>query len=158
MSASANAARRRELTLTRVFDAPRELVFRAWTDPAHLAKWWGPKMFTNPVCEVDLRVGGALVIVMRAPDGTEHTMKGEFRAIVKPEKIAFINNAFDANGVQHIEGFTTVLFTEEGRKTKLTLQTEGTGLTEFSAMMLAGMEMGWSQSLERLGEYVGGMA
>lgn len=157
MSASAAAARNRELTLTRLLDAPRELVFRAWTDPAHLASWWGPKMFTNPVCEVDLRVGGALVIVMRAPDGTEHTMRGTFREIVKPEKIAFDNNAFDSNGTQHIKGFTTVLFADDGGKTRMTVHTQGTGLTQFSEMMLAGMEQGWSQTLDRLGDYVGAM-
>ena len=60
----------RELTLTRVFDAPRELVFQAWTDPAHLKQWWGPQGFTTPACEVDLRVGGAWKIVMRFPDGS----------------------------------------------------------------------------------------
>jgi uncharacterized protein YndB with AHSA1/START domain len=60
----------RELTITRVFDAPRTLVFKACTDPKHVAEWWGPKGFTNPVCEFDARVGGKLRIHMRAPDGT----------------------------------------------------------------------------------------
>src|SRR5258705_11639360 len=77
----------REVTITRLVGAPRELVFRAWTDPKHLAQWWGPRGFTNPVCEVDLRVGGALRIVMRAPNGTEYPMRGVFREIVAPERL-----------------------------------------------------------------------
>jgi len=147
-------ARTRELTITRIFDAPRELVFRAWTDPVMLREWWGPRMFTNPVCEVDPRVGGEIKIVMRGPDGTEHTMKGTFREVVKPEKIVFVNNAYDSSGTQHLEGLTTVLFADEGGKTKLTLTTIATGLTDLSAMMLAGMNEGWTQTIDRLGELI----
>src|SRR5436309_7085220 len=71
----------RELTITRVFDAPRALVFKMWTEPAHMAQWWGPHGFTNPVCEMDVRAGGRLRIVMRAPDGVEYPMSGTFREI-----------------------------------------------------------------------------
>ena len=66
----------RELVITRIFDAPRELVFQAWTDPEHLKKWWGPHGFTNPVCDVDLRLGGRWSILMRGPDGTEYPCGG----------------------------------------------------------------------------------
>ena len=79
-----NGPMQRELVLTRIFDAPRAIVFKAWTDPQQLARWWGPKGFTNPVCELDPRVGGTLRIVMRAPDGQEHPMTGVFREIVEP--------------------------------------------------------------------------
>jgi uncharacterized protein YndB with AHSA1/START domain len=65
--------------MTRVLDAPRALVFRAWTDPALMAKWWGPSSFTNPLCELDPRPGGAIRIHMRAPDGTVYPMTGELR-------------------------------------------------------------------------------
>jgi uncharacterized protein YndB with AHSA1/START domain len=147
-------ARTRELTLTRIFDAPRELVFRAWTDPAMLREWWGPRMFSAPVCEVDPRAGGEIKIVMRGPDGMEHTMKGIFREIVKPERIVFVNNAYDSSGTQHLEGLTTILFADEGGKTKLTLYTIATGLTDLSEMMLAGMNEGWSQTIDRLGEFL----
>ena len=75
----------RQLTLTRVFDAPRELVFQAWTEPEHLKQWWGPNGFTTPACEVDLRVGGAWKIVMRFPDGAnEHTMQAVYREVSPP--------------------------------------------------------------------------
>src|SRR5258708_29275739 len=87
-SAAAELAER-ELVITRIFDAPRELVFKVWTDPKHLAQWWGPQGFTNPVCEIDLRPGGALRIVMRAPDGAEHPMTGIYREIVAPERLGF---------------------------------------------------------------------
>ena len=66
----------REVTLTRIFDAPRTLVFAMWTDPRHVAQWWGPQGFSNPVCEMDVRSGGALRIVMRAPDGVDYPMRG----------------------------------------------------------------------------------
>src|SRR5262245_47426987 len=98
----------REVTITRVLAAPRELVFRAWTDPVHLAQWWGPKGFTNPVCEIDVRVRGALRIVMRAPDGSEYAVKGEFLEVVPPQRLVFTNIAVDQDGSHLIESVTTV--------------------------------------------------
>jgi uncharacterized protein YndB with AHSA1/START domain len=140
----------REVTITRLFDAPRVLVFEAWTNPQHLARWWGPKGFSNPVCEADVRPGGAWRIVMRAPDGTEHPCGGVYREIVVPERLVFTNNAWDRDGKPVLDGLTTVAFTEQGGKTKLVLQTRATGLVPYAAQMLKGMEAGWTQSLERL--------
>jgi uncharacterized protein YndB with AHSA1/START domain len=140
----------REITITRVFDAPRAMVFRAWTDPAQLAQWWGPKGFTNPVCEIDPRVGGAIRAHMRSPDGSIYPMKGEIREIVPPERLVFTNIALDAAGHHIIEGLTTVTFVEEGGKTKLTLHTRGRALTEQAVGYLQGMEMGWTQSIDKL--------
>ena len=77
----------RELVITRVYDAPRELVFRAWTDPKHMARWWGPKHFTNRVEQMDVRPGGAWRIVMCAPDGSEYPAQGVYREIVPPERL-----------------------------------------------------------------------
>src|SRR5208337_1503269 len=79
----------RELTLVRVYNAPRALVFKAFTDPVHLARWWGPHGFTTPVCEFDARPGGALCIHMRAPDGRIYIAQGEVREIVTPERLVF---------------------------------------------------------------------
>jgi uncharacterized protein YndB with AHSA1/START domain len=146
----------KELTITRVFNAPRELVFKAWTDPKELAKWWGPKTFTIPVCEVDLKPGGALRIVMRAPDGAEYPMKGVFREIVPPSRLVFTNIAVDKDGNHIIEGLTTVTFADEGGKTKLTLQTRGAAMVDYAAAYLQGMEAGWTQSLEKLETLVRG--
>src|ERR1700680_3453646 len=103
----------REVTITRVVNAPRALVFKAWTDATHLAQWWGPQGFTNPVCTIDARVGGALRIHMRAPDGNIYPMKGEIREIVPLERLVFTNIALDAADNAIIEGFTTVTFAED---------------------------------------------
>ncbi len=148
------ASTERELTITRILDAPRALVFKAWTEAGHLAQWWGPKGFTNPVCEIDLRPGGALRIVMRAPDGAEYPMKGIFREIVPPERLVFTNIAVDAAGNSLLEGLTTVTFAEHGAKTKLTLQTRAVALVAQAERMVGGMEAGWTQSIDRLAAYV----
>ena len=110
----------RELVIARIIDAPPRLVFKAWTDPKQMAQWWGPKGFTNPVCEMDVRVGGALRIVMRSPEGNEHPMTGIFREIVEPERLVFTTVALDARGKHLLEGVATVTFEDQGGKTKLT--------------------------------------
>jgi uncharacterized protein YndB with AHSA1/START domain len=140
----------REIVITRVFDAPRELVFKAWTDPKRLAQWWGPKGFTNPVCEVDARVGGAWHMVMRAPDGNEYPSGGTYREIVEPERLVFTNNAVDKDGKAIIEGLTIVTFAQDGAKTKLTLRTRGAVMVPYAIPYLKGMQVGWTQSVERL--------
>jgi uncharacterized protein YndB with AHSA1/START domain len=142
----------RELVITRVFDAPRELVFRAWTDPEHMARWWGPKVFTNRVERMDVRPGGAWRIIMCAPDGAEYPAQGVYREIVPPERLVFTNLAVDKDGNVIIDGFTTVTFDDQNGKTKLTLQTRGTAKVDYAAQYLQGMEMGWTQSLDKLGE------
>jgi uncharacterized protein YndB with AHSA1/START domain len=146
----------REITLTRVFDAPRARVFAAWTDAKHLAGWWGPKGFTNPVCEVDARVGGAIRIHMRSPDGSVFPMKGEFREIVPPQRLVFTNIAVDAQGNHIIEGLTTVTFTEAGGKTTMTLHTRGRAMVDYAAAYLAGMEAGWTGSIDKLQAWLAG--
>lgn len=144
----------RKVVITRVFDAPREVVFRAWIDPKHLAKWWGPECFTNPVCEVDARPGGAVRIVMRAPDGADHPMRGVFREIVAPERLAFTNFAVDENDSPMIDGFTTVTFVEHDGKATMTLETTAKPLVASAARMIEGMQTGWSQSLDKLTAYL----
>ena len=142
----------RDLVLTRVYDAPRELVFRAWTDPQHMAQWWGPKYFTNRVEQMDVRPGGAWRIVMCAPDGAEYPAQGVYREIAPPERMVFTNTAVDKDGKVIIDGFTTVTFADQNGKTKLTLETRGVAKVDYAANYLQGMEAGWTQSLERLGE------
>ena len=138
------------VTLLRVFDAPRELVWKAWTDPKMMAQWFGPRGFTNPVCELDVRVGGSLRIVMRGPDGQDYPMKGEFREVVAPERLVFTNIATDNDGNHLLEGETTVMFTEKDGKTKLTVTSHAVGLAPIAPQMLAGMEAGWTQSIDKL--------
>ncbi len=85
----------REIEIERVFDAPRELVFDAWTNPEHMTRWWGPKIFTNHSCELDVQPGGAWQITMRSPDGVDHRCHGIFTEVVKPERLVFTNDAVD---------------------------------------------------------------
>ena len=144
----------REVAITRVFDAPRELVFKAWTDAGHMAQWWGPKMFTNPVCEVDARPGGTIYIVMRAPDGVEYPMRGVFLEVVEPERIVFTAVAQDKDGNALLEAHTVVSFAQQGSETKLTVHQRAVGLAPLAPQMLAGMEAGWTQSLERLADLI----
>jgi len=144
----------RELTITRVFDAPRAMVFEAWTDAKHLAQWWGPKGFTNPVCEMDARIGGKLRMHMRAPDGTIYPMKGEIRELVAPERLVFTSIAVDAAGRHLLEGLTTVTFADEGGKTRLTLHAKAVAVVEEAVAYLQGMEAGWTQSIDKLQVFV----
>jgi uncharacterized protein YndB with AHSA1/START domain len=143
------------VTLTRIFEAPRALVWQAWTDPKMMAQWFGPRGFTNPVCELDVRVGGSLRIVMRGPDGSDYPMKGVFRDVRVPERLVFTNIATDTDGNHLLEGETTVILEEQGGKTKLTLHTFAKGLVPIATQMLAGMEAGWTQTIDKLGEFVG---
>lgn len=109
----------REFVFTREFEAPRELVFKAGTDPKHLAQCWGPKGFTNPVCECDVRPGAKIYDVMRAPDEADHPMGCEFREIVAPERLVFACGALDEKGKMLFELLHEATFAEEKGKTKL---------------------------------------
>jgi uncharacterized protein YndB with AHSA1/START domain len=140
----------RSIVITRIYDAPPKVVFRAWIDPAPLASWWGPKGFTNPVCETDPRVGGHWRIVMRGPDGTEYPCGGVYREIAEPHRLTFTNCPSSADGKVVLNGLTTVVFEDMGGRTKLTLMTCATAMVDYAAAFLKGMEAGWSQSLDRL--------
>lgn len=140
-----------ELVLTRVFDAPRELLFELWVDPLHLALWWGPGGFTNPVCEGEPREGGAVRIDMQGPDGTVYPMTAFFEEIVRPDKLVFVSQAMhDAAGKPQLEVRNTVTFAAVGKKTRLTLRAAVVTAGAGTAGALSGMEAGWTQSLERL--------
>jgi uncharacterized protein YndB with AHSA1/START domain len=140
----------REIEITRVFDADRELVFEAWTNPIHLARWWGPQGFSNPICEVDLRVGGKWRVVMRAPDGSEIPFTAVYREVVPPERLVFSSVAKDAAGNPVLEGATTVLFEHFNGQTKLTVRARAKALVPEAIIRLGGMYEGWSSSLDRL--------
>jgi uncharacterized protein YndB with AHSA1/START domain len=146
----------RRLKIVRVFDAPRRIVFKAWIDPEQLARWWGPRGFTNPLCEVDARPGGTIRIIMRAPDGVSHEMRGVFREVSESERLVFTNRAIGPNGESLLEGLTTVSFSEREGKTTMTLDTSAVALLPEARAMLNGMNDGWSQSLERLTMVLGG--
>jgi uncharacterized protein YndB with AHSA1/START domain len=155
-----NMARsKRELVITRVFDAPRELVFRAWTDPKLMAKWWGPRGVTNPVCELDARPGGSIHIVMLAGkhlgdlEGQKWPMKGTFNEVIPPKRIVYTSSAIeDESGNPQLENKVTITLEELGRKTKMTLHVVVTKAGPGTEGPLSGMELGWNQSIDKLGE------
>jgi uncharacterized protein YndB with AHSA1/START domain len=140
-----------EIVLTRVFDLPRELVFKAWTGPKHLAQWWGPKGFTNPLCELDVRPGGSIRIHMCGPDGILYPMTGVYQEIMEPVRLVFTSAALDKEGNPILELLNTVTFAEHSGKTTLTTKARVVKTTPEGAPYLEGSEAGWTQSLERLG-------
>jgi len=147
----------RDLVLTRVFGAPRRLVWAAWTEREHLAQWWGPNGFTNPVCDVDVRPGGAIRIDMHGPDGTVYPMTGIFREVVEPKRLVFSCTPIDEKGQPIFEVVNTVTFAEQDGRTTVTMHAHVTTETLAAAPYLEGMEPGWSQSLDRLGKKLAAM-
>lgn len=140
----------KHVTLTRHFKAPRALVFEAFTNPKHLAEWWGPKGFTNPVCEVDARPGGEIRIEMQGPGGFSHPMTATIQEIKPPERFVFTAIAYGPGNQQLLESATTITFREENGGTRLIVEARAKGFQPMARMMLAGMQEGWSQSLDKL--------
>ena len=146
--------------ITRIFDAPRELVWKAWTDPEHFKRWWGPKDYTSPYCEMDLRVGGKYVNCMRSPQGKEYWGTGVFREIVPMERLVFTDCFADEQGnMVHasyygmsedfpLEMLVTVTFEDLGGRTKMTL--EHSGMPAGAAR--EGAQIGWTQSFDKLAQ------
>ena len=153
----------KELTLKRTFDAPRELVFKAWTDPVLISKWWGPTYFTTPISEVEARKGGKLYIVMHGPKDSDFDldlpMKGVFQEFDPPRRLVFTNEAMhDENGNPQLATICTVTFAEAGGKTEMTLHIVLVKTTPASEGAWAGAEMGWNQSLDKLTSFIGELA
>lgn len=147
-----------EICLRRAFGAPRALVWQAWTDPLELAQWWGPRGFSSPRCEFDLRVGGAIGIDMRAPDGTVYPMRGTVDEFSVGERLVFTASPIDAQGHPVFDCRYEVLFEERDGFTLVRLAGQVTQVHDpAAARYLAGQEQGWSESLYRLGERVDSM-
>jgi uncharacterized protein YndB with AHSA1/START domain len=147
----------REILITRVFDAPRELVFAAWTDPALVAQWWGPRGYSSFDCEIDLRVGGVFSLKMQGPDGAVYPCTGVFREVVKPERIVYTGPSEENHpcgaGLPP-NSIVTVEFVEHDRKTTLTIHTRLDSAADRDAAMDAGFVPGWESTLDRLGEFL----
>ena len=140
----------RVLKITRTFDAPRSLVFQAWTEPEHMARWWGPRGFTSTVLKNDLRPGGAYRIHMVGPDG-DHWSQGVYREVVPPERLVMVGSWADAQGnPTRPETTVTLLFEDVGGKTKLTLHN---AIFE-SVTARDAHNSGWSSALDVLAEYL----
>jgi uncharacterized protein YndB with AHSA1/START domain len=142
-----------DVVITRIVDAPREMVFRAWTDADHVKHWWGPTGFTNPRCELDPRPGGAIRIDMRAPDGTVFPMAGTYIEVVEPERLVFSSAALDKDGKPMFENLNEVSFEEYGDQTKVTVRAKVAKATPEAAPYLKGMDEGWNLTLDRMVSY-----
>jgi uncharacterized protein YndB with AHSA1/START domain len=140
----------KELTITRTFNAPIDLVWAAWTDVEHIKNWWGPKGFTNPVCNWNTEIGCKIFIEMKAPDGIIYPMDGEFKEIMLHEKIVFTSAAIDKSGKHLFEVLNTVTFNEEGDKTKLVLHFIFSNIKPEGLQHIGGAEIGWNMSLDKL--------
>jgi uncharacterized protein YndB with AHSA1/START domain len=160
-----------EFVIARTFAVPRELVWKAWTESTHMAKWWGPQGFTNPVCELDVRPGGTYRIVMRG-DGVDFPLAGVYQEVVQPERLVMTvdtsghpaewqdmvdpNRGSNANPAGEI--LQTVTFDDVNGDTRLTIRMRFGLVAIRDAMVKMGMNEGWSQSLDRLTRLLGGMA
>ena len=135
----------REIVVTRLFDAPRPVVFEAWTKAEHVAHWWDPSGVPLAVCEIDLRPNGAFRWVNRAPDGGEgHSFSGIYREIVPPEKLVFAG----------LGGIATLVFTEDEKRTKLTITIECATSKDRDALLQMRVDAGTAQTLENLAAYL----
>lgn len=155
---STDAQSDREFVITRVLNAPRELVFKVWTEPKHIEQWWGPKGFTTRVDEIDLRPGGTWRYVMCSPDGTEYPVKGVFREVVPPERIV-TSDEFDEGFEQLVKAdlpsgiiVATAIFEDLGDKTRLTLRIMHPTAEDRRKHEEMGVIAGWNSSFDCLDE------
>jgi uncharacterized protein YndB with AHSA1/START domain len=151
-----------ELTITRIFDAPLELAWKAWTEPERMKTWWGPQYFTAPVIKTDLRVGGKYLYCMRGPDGKDYWSTGVYRELVPMERLVMTDSFADEKGnvvpASHygmtgefpLELLVTVTFEAIGNRTKMVLRHEGIPDGRMQELTLAG----WSGSFDKLAESI----
>ncbi len=151
------------LIISRIFDAPRTLVWKAWTDPEQVRRWWGPKIFTTPVAKIDLRPGGKYLYCMRSPDGRDFWSTGVFREIVEPERIVATDSFSDEKGNVVPASFygmdwdwppevpVTITFKETGGRTTLSLLYDRMPPKEMAEPMTAG----WNESFDKLTALLG---
>ena len=148
MSSGPAFAPKAELVLTRTFNAPRELVFKVWTDPKHLAQWWGPHGFTTKIREMDVRPGGAWRYAMRGPDGNDYPFDGVYLDVKEPERLVF-DGTIHGSSEQRV--WTEVTFADREGKTEVTVRQ----LYLFeSEITRTGARIGWTQQLDRLEEFL----
>lgn len=141
------------LEMSRLFDAPRDLVYRVWTDPRYVALWWGIEGATNPVCEMDLRPGGKWRITMRTSGGTEYPNGGRYLEVVEGEKLVYTDeptemgerNASPARGAVH-----TVTFADNGQGTRVTLLCRFESREQRDRVIASGFTAGVNQGFDRL--------
>lgn len=147
----------RETVMTRVFDAPRRLVFEAHSKCEHVSRWWGPRGSTLSTCEMDFRPAGAWRYVVRGTDGEDSPFKGVFREIVPPERLVW-TFIYDVEPYSVHETIETLIFTEQDGKTTLTNTSLYPSVEVRDGMIASGMEAGARETLDRLEEHLASMA
>jgi uncharacterized protein YndB with AHSA1/START domain len=140
----------RELVITRLLDAPRAMVFRAWTESKQAMQWWGPEGFTVVAVEMDLRPGGAWRKCMRSPEGRDYWRRGIYREVVAPERLVFTYVSDDPLGEPGHETLVTVTFAERGDRTMMILRHSG-----FESVPARDSHRGgWTSCVERFARYI----
>lgn len=155
MSAATSTTADRELVLTRLIDAPREKLYRAWTDPAVLTKWFAPAPYTTPKAEMDVRPGGANVIVMRSPEGQDMPNRGVYLEVVPNERLVF-TDAYTTAWQPSEKPFMTVILTfeNEGGKTRYTARVRHWTVADREAHEKMGFHEGWGRCTDQLAKLV----
>ncbi|MEP0827355.1 MAG: SRPBCC domain-containing protein [bacterium] len=144
----------REIVATRIFDAPRELVWEAWTDPDKITRWWGPNGFTTTTVEIDVRPGGIWKHIMHGPDGTDYPNLTRYVELVKPERIVYINSG-GKDDIPHGEFRATITFEDEEGRTRLTVRMEFASVSERDRVAKEyGAVEGLEQHLARLRQFL----
>ncbi|NJD22337.1 MAG: SRPBCC domain-containing protein [Melioribacter sp.] len=151
----------KELIITRIFNAPRKLVWKAWTEPEHLMRWWGPKNFTCPVCKIDFRIGGKYHSCMKSAEGQEYWSTGTYKEIIPLERIVCTDSFADEKGNAvpasyygmpgddwPMELTVTITFEDLGNKTKMTLTHVGIPAGQMKEMTGAS----WNESFDKLAD------
>ena len=144
----------REVVMTKVFAAPRELVWKAYTDPKLIPRWWGPRYLTTTIDKMEAKPGGAWRFVSRGPDGSEFGFHGVFREVVKPERLSW---TFEFEGAPGHVSVDTVRFEEFEGGTKVTVTSVFQNKADRDRMVASGMEGGMTESAERLAELLEGI-
>jgi uncharacterized protein YndB with AHSA1/START domain len=166
MQTQATKTQEKELVITRVFDAPREAVWKAWTEPERVKHWWGPKSFTAPSVKIDLRVGSKYLSCMRSPEGKDFWSTGTFREIVPLKRLAMTDSFADEKGNIvsaayygmspdfPMELLITVTFEDYAGKTRMILK--HSGVKGMPNSDYNGMQQGWNESFDKLDDYLRG--
>ncbi|MEC5398348.1 SRPBCC family protein [Uliginosibacterium sp. H1] len=144
----------REIVLTRLLDAPRELVFRVWTEPQHVAQWWGPNGFTNTIHQMDVRVDGNWRFIMHGPDGTDYPNRIVFKEIDAPRRIFYAHGDDDGGDAFTPSFHAEVTFIEEAGKTRLVLRLIFDSVEAAEKVKAFGAVEGGKQTLDRLAAHL----
>lgn len=146
-----------EINVERLLNAPREMVFRAWTEPQHVSLWWGPDQWALPECSIDLKKGGEWRYCMRGQEGKQHWVKAVFQEVVPPERLVYEDGLIDADG-NDLDGMphkvVTVTFEDLGAQTRLQVNVHLESSADLERLLQLGFSQGFQRTLEQLAAYM----